>query len=187
MIKKGGEEDISMSKRGKDKIEKGVLVSGVVICIVAAIIGSLAIPGLAAQQTEDTVIVTVNAPEMVNAGETFDATIDVENITDFNAAQFDLCFDSRVVNVTGVADGSLDGATIPVSIWESVDADTVRVLVSMPIGEGASGSGYLAKVSFEAVGKAGDRSELDIFDGLLVDKEAAEIPAAWIDDEVTIG
>ena len=174
-----------MSGRKRDKIGRSVLVSGVVICIAAAIIGSSVIPGLAAQQTEDTV--TVNAPEMVNAGETFDATIDVENITDFNAAQFDLCFDSRVVNVTGVADGSLDGATIPVSIWESVDADTVRVLVSMPIGEGASGSGYLAKVSFEAVGNAGDSSKLDISDGLLVDKEAAEIPAAWIDDEVTIG
>ena len=185
--KRGGEIGISMSEKKGDKKGRSVLVSGVVICIAAAIIGSLAIPGLAAQQTVGTVNATVNAPEMVNAGETFDATIDVANLTDFNAAQFDLSFDSSVVNVTGVADGSLDGATIPVSIWESVDADTVRMLVSMPIGEGASGSGYLAKVSFEAVGKAGDRSELDISGGLLVDKEAAEIPAAWIDDEVTIG
>ena len=185
--KRGGEIGISMSEKKGDKKGRSVLVSGVVICIAAAIIGSLAIPGLAAQQTVGTVNATVNAPEMVNAGETFDATIDVANLTDFNAAQFDISFDSRVVNVTGVADGSLDGATIPVSIWESVDADTVRVLVSMPIGEGASGSGYLAKVSFEAVGNAGDSSELDISDGLLVDKEAAEIPAAWIDDEVTIG
>jgi hypothetical protein len=133
------------------------------------------------------VIVKVNAPEMAKAGETFDATIDVANLTDFNSAQFDLSFDSSVVNVIGVADGSLDGATLPVSIWESVDADTVRVLVSVPVGEGVSGSGYLAKVSFEAVGEAGGRSELDISDGLLVNKEAAGIAAAWIDDEVTIG
>jgi hypothetical protein len=176
-----------MSEKKGDKKRRSVLARCVVICIITAFIGSSGIPMLTAQQTKDTVTVTVNAPEMVNAGESFVATIDVANITDLSAAQFDLCFDSSVVNVTGVADGSLDGATIPVSIWEPVDTDTVRVLVSVPIGGGVSGSGYLAKVSFEAVGNAGERSKLDISSGLLVDKEAAEIPAAWIDDEVTIG
>ncbi len=92
-----------------------------------------------------------------------------------------------MVNVTGIADGSLDGATIPVSTWEFVDADTLRVLVSMPMGEGVSGSGYLAKVSFDVVGKIGDRSVLDISNGLLANKDAAEILALWIDDEVVIG
>ena len=134
-----------------------------------------------------TVSVKVNAPDVVNSGETFYVTIDVANITDFNSAQFDLAFDSSVVKVTGVADGSLDGTAIPVSTWEFVDADTVRVLVSMPIGEGVSGSGYLAKVSFEVVGETGDRSVLDISSGLLANKDAAEIFALWIDDEVVIG
>ena len=171
-----------------EKYRRNVLARGVVICIAAAIIClTLAIPGSVAEQTGDTVTVTVNAPEVVNAGETFNVTIDVANITEFNSAQFDLAFDSRVVNVTGVADGSLDGATIPVSMWESVDADTVKVLVSMPIGQGVSGTGNLAKISFDVVGKTGNRSELNISGGLLVDKEAAEIPALWIDDEVVIG
>ena len=174
-------------RKRRDKKGRSVLARGVVICIVTAIICSLAIPGSVAEQTGDTVTATVNAPEVVNAGETFNVTIDVANITDFNSAQFNLAFDSSVVNVTGVTDGSLDGATIPVSTWESVDADTVKVLVSMPIGEGVNGSGYLAKVSFDVVGKTGDRSELNISGGLLVDKEAEKIPAAWIDDEVVIG
>nr|CBH39111.1 hypothetical secreted protein [uncultured archaeon]CBH39726.1 hypothetical secreted protein [uncultured archaeon] len=168
-----------------EKYRRSVLANGVVICIVTAIICSLAIPGSVAKQTGDTV--TVNAPEQVNAGETFDVSIDVANITDFNSAQFDLSFDSSVLNVTGVTDGSLDGTTIPVSTWEHVDADTVKVLVSMPMGEGVSGTGYLAKISFDVVGKTGNRSELNISGGLLVDKEAAEIPALWIDDEVVIG
>jgi hypothetical protein len=171
-----------MSKN--EKYRRNVLVNGIAICIAAAFIClTLAIPGLAAEQTA----VTINAPEVVNAGETFNVTLDVANITDFNSAQFDLAFDSGVVNVTGVTDGSLNGTTIPVSTWEHVDADTVKVLVSMPIGEGVSGSGYLAKVSFDVTGKTGDRSELNISGGLLVDKEAAEIPALWIDDEVVIG
>ena len=172
-----------MSERKRDKKGRSVLASGIAICIAAAIICSLVIPGLAAEQTA----VTLNAPEVVNADETFDVTLDVANITNFNSAQFDLSFDSGVVNVTGVTAGSLNGATIPVSTWEHVDADTVKVLVSMPIGEGMSGSGYLAEISFDVVGKIGDRSELNISGGLLVDKEADEIPALWIDDEVVIG
>ena len=64
--KKGGEIGISMSRRKREKVGSGVLVSGVVICIAAAFISSLAIPVLTAQQTEDTVKVRVNAPEMVN-------------------------------------------------------------------------------------------------------------------------
>ena len=175
-----------MSKN--ERCRRNVLANGIAICIAAAIIClTLAIPGLAAEQTEDTITVTVNAPAYVAEGETFNVTIDIANITDFNSAQFNLAFDSSVLNVTGVTDGSLDGATIPVSTWESVDADTVKVLVSMPIGEGVNGSGYLAKVSFDVVGKTGDRSELNISGGLLVDKEAEKIPAAWIDDEVVIG
>ncbi len=129
--------------------------------------------------------VEVNAPEIVKAGE-FEASIDVDSIVDFNSGQFDLSFDSSVVKVMGVAGGSIDGAPIPVSIWESVDANTVRVLISMPIGEGVSGSGYLAKVSFEVVGKAGDKSVLGISNGMLVNKEAEAIPTEWIDDEVII-
>ena len=139
------------------------------------------------QQTEDTVTVTVNAPEYVDKEETFDATIDVVNITDLNSAQFDLSFDSSVVNVTDVADGSLNGTAIPVSMWDFVDADTVKVLVSVPIGQGVIGSGNLAKIRFEVVGEPGGRSELNISKGLLVNKEAEEIPAEWIDDEITIG
>ena len=52
--------------------------------------------------------------------------------------------------------------------------------------EGVSGSGNLATISFEVVGKGGGRSVLDISDGMLVNNEAEEIPAVWIDDEVRI-
>ncbi|HJH27666.1 MAG TPA: hypothetical protein C5S37_13100, partial [Methanophagales archaeon] len=113
MKKIGGEIRTNMSKRGrkKGKIGRSVLARCVVICTVAAIISSLAIPvpALAALQAGDTVKVTVNAPNYVE--ETFNVTIDVANITDFNAAQFDLSFNSSVVNVTDVKGGEIDGKT----------------------------------------------------------------------------
>ena len=128
---------------------------------------------------------SVNAPEYVEG--TFDASIDVANITDFNSGQFDLSFDSGVVNVTGVADGSLDGETIPVSEWERMDGDTIRVILDVSGIAGVSGAGSLAAISFAVVGETGAKSVLDMDNGLLVNTEAEAIPAEWIDDEVIIG
>ena len=186
LIKRRGEIEISMSGKESGKIGRNVLARCVVICFVTAIISSLAISGLPAQQTEDTVTVAVNAPAMVKEGETFNATIDVTNITNFNSGQFELSFESSVVNVTEVAGGSIDGTAIPESTWELLDANTVGVLVRMPMGEGVNGSGYIATISFDVVGEAGDRSELCISAGRLADKDAENITAEWIDDEIIV-
>ena len=177
---------MSERKSERDKKGRSVLVRCVVICIVAAFIGSLgiAVPGLAAQQTGDTVKVTVNAPEYVEGA--FDSTIDVDSITDFNAAQFDLSFDSSVVNVTDVRDGEIDGIAVPVFDWSFLDTDTVRVLVKLSGVEGASGSGYLAEVEFEVKGGCSEKSTLNLSNGMLVNTEAKEIDAEWYGDEVTV-
>jgi hypothetical protein len=174
-----------MSKRRKDKIEKGVLVKAAVICIAIAAISFSLIPGLAAQGTGDTVKVTVNAPGYAEG--TFNASIDVDSVADFNSGQFDLAFDSSVVNVTDVVDGSLDGETIPVSDWESLDIDTIRVILDVSGIAGVSGSGNLATISFAVVGEIGDKSALDISNGLLVNTDAEAILTEWINDEVTVG
>ena len=177
-----------MREKEGDKKGRSVLASGVVICIVAVFIGSSGITGLAsaALQAEDTVTVTVtvNAPEYVE--ETFNVTIDVDNVTNLNSAQFDLSFDSSVVNVTDVRDGEIDGIAVPVFDWSFLDADTVRVLVKLSGVEGASGSGYLAEVEFEVKGGCSEKSTLVLSNGLLVNTEAEEIEAEWYGDEVTV-
>jgi hypothetical protein len=142
----------------------------------------VALPGgIAAEQN---VQVAVNAPESVEG--TFDAAIDVDSIMNFNSGQFDLSFDSSVVNVTDVKDGEINGEAVPIFMWSFVDTETVRVLVSMPMGKGVSGSGCLAEVEFEVKGRSGDKSNLDISNGLLVDTEAKEIEAVWYGGEVRI-
>ena len=129
-------------------------------------------------------VVRVDAPEYVT--EMFNATVRIENVTDFNSGQFDLSFDSSVVNVIEVRDGEINGETVPIFMWDSVDADTLRVLVSMPMGVGVSGSGYLAEVEFEVKGKSGEKSVLGISNGQLANAEAEEIDAEWYGDEVTV-
>ena len=174
-----------MSKRRKDKIGKGVLVRSVVICFAVVAISFSLIPGLTAQGTGDSVNVAVNAPEYVEG--TFNASIDVDSVTDFNSGQFDLAFDSSVVNVTDVVAGSLDGATIPVSDWEHLDNDTIKVIMDVSGIAGVNASGNLAMISFEVVGATGDKSMLNISNGLLVNTDAEAILAEWINDEVTVG
>jgi hypothetical protein len=130
--------------------------------------------------------VRVNAPEDVEKGERFEATIDVDSIKNFNTGLFDLSFNSNVVNVTDVVNGRLDGETIPADRWDFIAENTIRVLLDMPGTKGVNGSGYLAKVIFKVAGKSEDRSILDISNGMLVNNEAEEIPAEWIDDEIRI-
>ena len=129
--------------------------------------------------------VTVNAPESVSG--TFDATMDIADVTDLDSGQFDLSFNASVVNVTGVDSGSIDGAAVPIDMWRLMDDGRVRVIFNLPGGSGVSGSGSLAKVHFTVTGTAGDRSVLDVSDGLLVDIGTDEIPAVWIDDAVNVG
>ena len=178
-----------MSKRRKDKIGKGVLVSGGVICIAVAAISFSLISGLAAQGTGDAVTVTVNAPEMAKAGDTFVASIDVDSIANFNSGQFDLSFDASVVNVTGVESGCINETAIPIGKdkWRFMDNDTIRVLPEVPGTIGVNGSGNLATIRFIVVGKGGDKSILDISKGILYNNEAEKIPAEWMDDEVIVG
>jgi len=168
---------VKRRKKEKTKTKKRSLVEIAIVCSMLLV----ALPGIAAEQN---VQVAVNAPAQVEG--TFDATIDVNRIMDFNSGQFDLSFDSRVVNVTDAKDGEINGEAVPIFMWSFMDAETVRVLVGMPMGVDVSGSGCLAEVEFEVKGRSGDKSNLDISNGLLVDIEAKEIEAVWYGGEVRI-
>ena len=155
----------------------GITVLLALLAVFAAI-AFVPVIASAAQEVE----VRVNAPEYVK--ETFNATIDVDNVTDFNSGQFCLSFDSSVVHVTEVRNGNIEGQEV--SVTSVVDSDTVRVLVSMPLGVGTTGSGYLAEIEFEVKGGCNETSTLVLSNGMLVNTEAKKIDAEWKGDEVTV-
>jgi len=129
--------------------------------------------------------VTVNAPEVVT--DTFNVTIDIENVTDLDCGTFDLTFDPGVVNVIDVGAGNIDGTTVPIDGWDFADADTIMVIFNLPGVRGVSGSGHVARIDFAITGSQGDNSFLDMSDGLLIDRNADKIPAIWTDAEIIIG
>ncbi len=84
----------------------------VLLILTAIAVTSLAVTPVivAAQEVE----VRVNAPEYVEERATFDATIDVNDVTALNSAQFDLSFDSSVIKVSDVNEGEIDGEDVPI-------------------------------------------------------------------------
>ena len=129
--------------------------------------------------------VSVDAPEVVSG--TFDVTIDIYTATDLDSGQFDLTFDSAVVNVTGVSSGEIGGTTIPVESWNFTNAGTICVLFNLPGVAGVTGDGQIATISFETTGAPGDTGVLELSSGLLVDVGSNETPALWFGCEVAIG
>ena len=158
-----------MEERGKNSgkiLKLPMSGAGMSILLVLIVIAAtfLTVAPVIAQAAE----VSVNAPEYVEEKETFEVTIDVEGITDFNSGMFDLTFDHKVVKVDDVTDGSIDDTEIPVTMWDDMDSDTIRVMLELPETTTASGSGYLAGITFKVKGDEGEESALEIAEGELV-------------------
>ena len=141
-----------------------------VLAIAAVLLALIFTPVIAASRVE----LSVNAPEEIVEGSTFEVSIAVEEIDDLNSGMFDLSFDSSVVDVINVTDGNVDGTAIPAEMWSADDGNQITVIIDIPGITGVSGSGNLATVSFEVVGGKRDKSELEIIESSvqLVDDEA---------------
>jgi len=137
--------------------------------------------------------VSVNAPEYVS--DTFEVTIDITNVHDMDAGQFDLTFDHNVIEVIDVTDvkpkyGDIGGTEIPIDMCLAMDDDRIRLIFNLKGTDGVSGSGYVAKILFEVIGNVGTTSAIDIsedFERMLSDTGADEIPANWFGANVTVG
>jgi cell division septation protein DedD len=147
-----------MNKRGNGRVY-GLVIATLLLALMFT-------PVIAARGVE----LSVNAPEEVAEGSTFEVRIAVEGIDDLNGAKFDLSFDSSVVDVISVTEGNVDGTAIPAEMFP--DDGHITVIAAMSGITGVSGSGDLAKVRFEVVGGKRDRSELEISNVQLVDDEA---------------
>ena len=182
-----------MEERGKsNKRISGLpmIRTGMTVLLVAIAIAFTSLevtPVIAEGETE--VTVTVNAPKYVGEGETFEVTIDVDDIENFNTGQFDLTFDHEVVEVKKVTDGSIDDTEIPIAMWDEMDSDTIRVMLMLSGDEMVSGSGYLALIKFKVKGDDGEKSELSPSNGKLVNATGSGglIPSSWHGAEITVG
>jgi hypothetical protein len=145
------------------------------------------------------VTVSIDSPDTVkkSAGRYFHALVKITNVTNFDAAQYDITYDPDVIKVQEVTAGDISGTTIPIEEWAYVPANTqgtVRILNSVPKVPGVSGEGYLADIYFKVMGDPGDSSVISFIEGfgdpqgylMIGNNIGIEISATWTDSSVEI-
>ncbi|MFC1944098.1 cohesin domain-containing protein [Chloroflexota bacterium] len=136
------------------------------------------------------VAVEIATLEWVIADSDFSVYVEISDVTNFDAGQFDISFDSTVLRLDSVDYGLIGEDTIPVNQFEPYpqgSTGTYRIVVNIPGFPGVSGSGYLAELRFHVIGSAGQSSELLLSNGFINDNEANEINVAtWNGDSVTV-
>ncbi|WP_305064524.1 cohesin domain-containing protein [Methanococcoides sp.] len=156
-----------MNKNSQNGLKGSTVIS---VCLAAFLVAFAAVPAQAQQTT-----VSLTTPELVK-GSTAYAALEIDNVNNLDAGQFDMSFNSDVLKVVNVEDGSIEGTKIPVQ-WRSIDGDAVRVIFNLEGVTGISGSGQLARIGFEVIGDG--ESNLLISSGLLGNTEANRIDTDW--------
>lgn len=113
------------------------------------------------------------------------APIHIENLTDLGSATVRLTFDPAVVEVLGVGNSSVPGATLTSNVDQP--NGTVTILLTTSARPGPSGSFVLATLSMRAVGSAGATSPLDLTVDELVDSDGDAISATVVDGTFRAG
>jgi len=100
------------------------------------------------------VTVSIDAPAAVAPGSDFVARVNISSVTDFDACNYDVTYNSAVLQVieteggtSGVTAGLINGTAIPADMCGFIPPGTpgkIRVIQNVPGVAGVSGAGYLA-------------------------------------------
>jgi hypothetical protein len=150
-----------------------VLILGVVIAAPAAAI--------------QVVTVSLDAPALVSPDSDFTVNVNISEVTDFDACNYDVTYDSSVLRLDSVTSGMIGETTIPVDVYNEIETGTYRVIQNVPGLTGASGTGYLAVLHFHVLGAEGDSSAITLSNGMIASNQAEEIGAAWEGASVEVG
>jgi len=132
------------------------------------------------------VIVSIDAPAEAAPGSDFTANVNVSEVVDFDACNYDVSFDALVLQLDNVTSGLIGTTPIPVDMYIEVTSGTWRVIENVSGLTGVSGSGYLAVLHFHVIGSEGDSSTITLSNGMLSNILAEEIAASWVGDSVSV-
>jgi len=137
-------------------------------------------------QGRNNVIVSIEAAGKVSENFDFTARVNIVNVTNFDAANYDITYDPAIIEVTDVTGGLIGGATIPVEMWRVIESGKIRLINNVPGIAGVSGSGYLADIRFHVIGSTGNTSHISLSNGVLSNNSANEIFANWASSSVSV-
>ena len=132
------------------------------------------------------VTVSIGAPAQAAPDSDFTANVNISEVVDFDACNYDVSFDASVLRLDNVTSGLIGSTTIPIDMYNEIGLGTYTVMQNVSGVSGVSGSGYLAVLHFHVIGSAGDSSAINLSDGMLSNNLAEEITATWVGDSVDI-
>ena len=121
--------------------------------------------------------IELQGPKEIILGSTFNISVDVTNISNFDAANFDILFNPDYISVIDVFNGKINDTEVPVSMWNIVDENKLRVILNLPGIDGVSGDGLLTTIEFNSL-KSGSVT-LTVDNSVLSNSNASEITATW--------
>ncbi|MBI4285410.1 MAG: hypothetical protein HY670_05875 [Chloroflexi bacterium] len=135
-------------------------------------------------------VVSITAPQNVDPDSTFLVKVNIAQVTDFDAADYEISWDPTVLELVDtdpqtagiqpdVRAGLIGTTAIPV-IPNAISSATLKIVHNMDGFAGVSGDGYLAEINFRVKGDGGSNSPIGIANGTLSDKNAQRIYAAWV-------
>ncbi|GAB6273277.1 MAG: hypothetical protein STSR0004_01400 [Peptococcaceae bacterium] len=122
----------------------------------------------------------LDGPSEVLKGKSFTLKVTVTEVTYLDACNYDLFYNSSVLELEKVTGGEIDGNPIPIAHYkDEVWSGKVTVVQNIYGTEGVSGAGYLGELHFKAL-KAINKTGLKFQNGVLSDHNAQAIPANWV-------
>lgn len=135
---------------------------------------------------EEPVQVTLISPQYVTVGQSFTASLDIDQVEKFDATNYMVRFDPNVIVLENITAGEIGTSSIPVDGYKFISTERCNVVQNVPGIAGVTGAGALAKLHFQAIGNAGASSQIEIIHGVLSDNRAQEIPASFRGSTVTL-
>jgi len=159
---------------------KHIRALAVITCFVCGLFSSVIV------LAQGGVTVSISAPTQVALGTDFMAMVNIGNLMNFNAANYDVRFNPAVLQVGNVTSGLVSGTIVPVDMWSVITPGILRVIQNVPGLSGVSGSGYLSQIRFHVIGSGGNTSQINLANGVLSDNSANQILANWVGDTVNV-
>jgi hypothetical protein len=137
------------------------------------------------------VTVTVSAPAKVPANNyQFDVPVNLSQVSNFYGAQFDVLYDSTVLQYVSTTWGQIGSTPINGSgITQSniITPGDIRFVIDMTnLSSGISGTGTILTLRFQVIGSIGKSSTINLANGILSDFNANAILATWVNGSVLV-
>ncbi len=130
--------------------------------------------------------VFINAPDKVAENRDFTAVVNIGQVQDFDAFNFDVSFNPAVLRLDNVTNGQIGGVAVPVDVWNPREPGRFSVIGNVSGIAGVTSNGSLAVLQFHVIGSLGQSSSITLSNGALSNTSAAEIRATWVGDFIEV-